>query len=95
MASCFLCQELLCRPSRKCAAEQDRITPLFYGSFHLFNAIREPAKGTGSKEGIGFLSCFVLSFFESKHLFLKGAYSPRETGLSALHGEAIFLCHKI
>jgi len=43
----------------------------------------------------GTQSIFVLSFFESKHLFLKGAYSPRETGLSALHGEAIFLCHKI
>lgn len=27
------------RPSRKCATEQGHITPLFYGSFHLFNAI--------------------------------------------------------
>lgn len=44
MAGCFLCQELLWNPTRKCATEKDHITPLFYGSFHLFNAIWEPAK---------------------------------------------------
>lgn len=42
------------------------------------------------------LFCFVfLSFFESKHLFLQGAYSPRETGLPGLHSEDISLCRKI
>lgn len=44
MVGCFLCQELLWNPTRKCATEKDHITPLFYGSFHLFNAIWEPAK---------------------------------------------------
>lgn len=39
MAGSFLYQELPWNPTRKCATEQDHITPLFYGSFHLFNAI--------------------------------------------------------
>lgn len=61
MAGCFLCQELPWNPTRKCATEQDHITPLFYGSFHLFNAIWEPAKKEHSKKGMFIIWKYVIS----------------------------------
>lgn len=61
MAACFLCQELPRNPTRKCATEQDHITPLFYGSFHLFNAIWVPAKKEHSKKGMFIIWKYVIS----------------------------------